>query len=184
LEVLIACVHRTALRKLDIRFPEAVASDRPIVAEIKDRQRFVTFLRELQQKERAVILAEPVVVTASGRPASLASHSGKAARSRSVSWLNVLPEVQPGGQIRVVLEVTRQTAGKRTLDAESFAIKVRDGQTLALTGLIMKQIRATSEKVPVLGDLPLVGSLFSRTSYQEEEEEVLVLVTPRLLGDL
>lgn len=66
---------------------------------------------------------------------------------------------------------------------ESGLIRLRDGQTLILSGIIQEQERATVSKIPLLGDLPIVGSLFRRTNKQNSRAEVIVLVTPQILDD-
>ena len=66
---------------------------------------------------------------------------------------------------------------------ESGLIRLRDGQTLILSGIIQEQERATVSKIPLLGDLPIIGSLFRRTNKQNSRAEVIVLVTPQILDD-
>ena len=66
---------------------------------------------------------------------------------------------------------------------ESGQVRLRDGQTLLLTGIIQDQDRATVTKVPILGDIPLLGALFRSTSRQNQRQEVVVIVTPRILDD-
>jgi len=66
---------------------------------------------------------------------------------------------------------------------ESGLIRLRDGQTLILSGIIQEQERATVSKIPLLGDLPILGSLFRRTNKQNSRAEVIVLVTPQILDD-
>jgi len=60
-------------------------------------------------------------------------------------------------------------------------IRVEDGQTIAIGGLIQTSISGNTQKLPILGDLPYVGVAFRTVSYTETEEELLVLVTPRLV---
>ncbi|PMB44061.1 general secretion pathway protein GspD [Fischerella thermalis CCMEE 5330] len=62
-------------------------------------------------------------------------------------------------------------------------IRLRDGQTLILSGIIQDTDRATVSKLPILGDLPLIGSLFRRTSKQNQRNEVIVLLTPQIMDD-
>ena len=66
---------------------------------------------------------------------------------------------------------------------ESGLIRLRDGQTLILSGIIQEQERATVSKIPLLGDLPIIGSLFRRTTKDNTRAEVIVLVTPQILDD-
>ncbi|GEM_PF-689104 len=63
-------------------------------------------------------------------------------------------------------------------------VMMEDGQTLAIGGLIQNKVIATSNKVPFLGDIPFLGAAFSSTSYDEREEEMIVLVTPRLVDSM
>ncbi|RAM52236.1 MAG: general secretion pathway protein GspD [Hapalosiphonaceae cyanobacterium JJU2] len=62
-------------------------------------------------------------------------------------------------------------------------IRLRDGQTLILSGIIQETDRATVSKLPILGDLPLIGSLFRRTNKQNQRQEVIVLLTPQVMDD-
>lgn len=62
-------------------------------------------------------------------------------------------------------------------------LRLRDGQTLIISGIIQDQDRTTVSKIPILGDLPLIGSLFRSTNRQNERAEVIVLVTPQILDD-
>jgi type II secretory pathway component HofQ len=171
------------MRNRDIHFPEAVNADQPTVAAIKDRKRFVAFLRELQENGLGVIRAETVVVTVSGHMASLASHPGNESKPGAVPPLGIVPNVRPGGQVHVDLDITALVEGKKPPDAGTVGIQVGKDQTLALTGLVRKQVTATRCKVPILGDLPFIGRLFSSTQYAEEEIELVVLVTPHLVGE-
>jgi pilus assembly protein CpaC len=61
------------------------------------------------------------------------------------------------------------------------AIEMEDGQTFAIGGLIQTTVQATSSRVPVLGAIPFLGTAFSTVSYIEEEDELVILVTPHLV---
>lgn len=65
----------------------------------------------------------------------------------------------------------------------SGVVRLRDGQTLILSGIIQDQDRTTVSKLPILGDLPLIGSLFRRTERTNERREVIVLLTPQVMDD-
>jgi type IV pilus assembly protein PilQ len=69
----------------------------------------------------------------------------------------------------------------RTLN--SGEIRLRDGQTLILSGIIQESDQTNITKVPVLGDIPLLGILFRKTSKSSQRQEVVVLVTPQILND-
>jgi type IV pilus assembly protein PilQ len=62
-------------------------------------------------------------------------------------------------------------------------VRLRDGQTLILSGIIQESDRSSVSKVPILGDIPLLGILFRSTSKTKERTEVVVLVTPQILND-
>jgi len=61
--------------------------------------------------------------------------------------------------------------------------RVRDGQTLILTGVIQDQIRESVSKWPVVGDLPLIGQFFRSTNNTREKRELVMVVTPRIIDD-
>lgn len=69
----------------------------------------------------------------------------------------------------------------RTLDSGS--VRMRDGQTLILAGIIQESDRSSVTKVPILGDIPILGALFRSSSTTRQRNEVIVLVTPQILDD-
>jgi type IV pilus assembly protein PilQ len=69
----------------------------------------------------------------------------------------------------------------RTLN--SGEIRLRDGQTLILSGIIQESDRTSVTKVPVLGDIPILGALFRSTNKTNQRQEVVVLLTPQILND-
>ncbi|QHG15943.1 type IV pilus secretin family protein [Nostoc sp. ATCC 53789] len=62
-------------------------------------------------------------------------------------------------------------------------IRLRDGQTLILSGIIQDQDRTSISKIPILGDLPLIGALFRSTNRSNQRNEVIVLLTPQIMDD-
>lgn len=66
---------------------------------------------------------------------------------------------------------------------QSGQIRLRDGQTLILTGIIQESDRTTVSKVPILGDIPILGALFRSTQRVNQRQEVVVLLTPQILDD-
>ncbi len=68
-------------------------------------------------------------------------------------------------------------------DLESGLVRLRDGQTLILSGIIQDQDRTSVSKIPILGDIPLLGSLFRRTNRENQRNEVIVLLTPQIIDD-
>lgn len=62
-------------------------------------------------------------------------------------------------------------------------VRVRDGQTLILSGIIQDSDRAEVTKVPILGDIPILGALFRRTQRTNQRQEVIVMLTPQIIDD-
>lgn len=95
--------------------------------------------------------------------------------------LSVAPTVSaPNGSVATTDgEIT--LLSKRSL--QSGAIRLRDGQTLILSGIIQDSDRTSVSKVPILGDIPLLGSLFRKTNRTNQRNEVIVLLTPQIMDD-
>ena len=68
-------------------------------------------------------------------------------------------------------------------ELKSGSIRLRDGQTLILTGVVSEQQIEEVQKWPILGDLPLLGSMFRSTQSTRSKDELVILVTPRVLDD-
>lgn len=83
--------------------------------------------------------------------------------------------------------ITSSPVGDITLLASrslaSGQLRLRDGQTLILSGIIQESDRTSVSKLPILGDIPLLGSLFRRTNRTNERREVIVLLTPQIMDD-
>jgi pilus assembly protein CpaC len=60
-------------------------------------------------------------------------------------------------------------------------VELRQGQTLAIAGLLQLQLNGTTTRIPGLGDLPILGPFFSNTTGERQEKELVVLVTPYLV---
>ena len=67
---------------------------------------------------------------------------------------------------------------------DSGALRVRDGQTLIMTGVISEFDRAEVTKWPILGDIPLIGSLFRSSGNRREKRELVIMVTPKIINDV
>jgi len=65
----------------------------------------------------------------------------------------------------------------------SGAVRLRDGQTLVVTGVITDQDRQRVTKWPILGDMPVIGQLFRQSSSSRQKSELVMLVTPTLVDD-
>ncbi len=95
--------------------------------------------------------------------------------------LSVAPTVSaPNGSVSTPDgEIT--LLSKRSL--QSGAIRLRDGQTLILSGIIQDSDRTSVSKIPILGDIPILGSLFRKTNRSNQRNEVIVLLTPQIMDD-
>jgi pilus assembly protein CpaC len=174
------------------------------------RQTFFIFLQALRDNNLAKLLAEPRLMTLSGHAAQFNSGGqqavpqvsglGGTAGIQFVDFgtrLNFLPIVLGNGKIYLEVEPEVSSldqasgvilAGSpipgRLLQRIHTSVEMEPGQTLAIGGLIQNTVQASTSKIPCLGDLPFVGTLFSRKSYNEVEEELVVLVTPHLVDPL
>jgi pilus assembly protein CpaC len=63
-------------------------------------------------------------------------------------------------------------------------VECGNGQTFAIAGLLSERVRAVSSKIPALGDIPILGALFSSVEYQKSNTELVILVTPELVQAL
>ena len=62
-------------------------------------------------------------------------------------------------------------------------IRIKDGETLAIGGLIQEQEQKAVQKIPVLGDLPVIGSAFRTTKSSRTKTEVVIMITPKIIND-
>jgi len=63
-------------------------------------------------------------------------------------------------------------------------VELDQGQTFAIAGLLQDTVTASNQQFPLLGDLPVLGALFRSVSYQRNETELVVLVTPVLVNGI
>jgi pilus assembly protein CpaC len=167
---------------------------------------FSVTLALLEENGLAKVLAEPTLVTLSGQeakflaggeiPVPLSSTLGQV----TVTWkkfgiqLAFTPTVLDEGTInlRMAAEVSDidVTAGitvggtfipgLSSRQAEA-TLRMGDGQSFAVAGLMSDKVRSTIDEVPWLGRLPILGALFRSSSYKRQETELLVVVTARLV---
>ncbi len=175
------------------------------------RAELQTFVNALRENGLARTLAEPNLVAISGQTATFlaggevpipVAQAGASAGAITVEYrefgvrLGFTPTVLGGQLIRlhVMTEVsdaipTDTVAGGfplftfNTRRVES-TIECGNGQTFAIAGLLNDVMRANASKIPALGDLPVLGTLFSNTSYERDTTELVVLVTPQLVEPL
>jgi pilus assembly protein CpaC len=63
-------------------------------------------------------------------------------------------------------------------------VELTSGSTIAIAGLLSEQSRGSARKIPALGDVPVLGALFSSVSYAKSTTELVILVTPELVSSL
>ncbi len=95
--------------------------------------------------------------------------------------LNVSPRVSAPSGTQDTATGTFPIVGTRELS--SGAIRLRDGQTLVLAGIIREEERQSVRKVPILGDLPIIGALFRSVDSTSSRNEVIVVLTTNILDD-
>jgi pilus assembly protein CpaC len=135
-------------------------------------------------------------------PVPVSQSSSGSTGSITVEWkdfgvqLNFIPYVLEDGVIRLVVtpEVSSidEALGITLIQSGSpipglntrratTTVEMRQGETLAMAGLLHVEIDASTSRIPGLGDLPYIGPFFSNTSHKRVEKELLVLVTPYLI---
>ncbi len=164
---------------------------------------FQGFLESLERNNLAHLLSEPTLTTVSGRPASFLVGGQipiPVPQSLGVTTIeyrdfgtriDFVPIVLGNGKVRLdvradVTEVDPSISatigngsvpGFRTRTAETGA-EMKTGQTMAIAGLIFNKKDASSRGLPWLMDMPWAGAAFRRTSHQENELELIIMVTP------
>ena len=172
---------------------------------INNGDQFGAFIGALEQNNMANILDEPILVTTSGRPASLRSGGevpipvNNGLGSVTVEFrefgtlLDFVPIVMGDGMLRLeinsdVVEVAGDlrdpvtgVPGFRSRGVNT-GVTMRAGQTLALAGIIQNRRDAEVKGLPFLVDLPWVGTLFRSVEDTFNEVELVIMVTPQFVG--
>ncbi|WP_035261345.1 type II and III secretion system protein family protein [Desulfonatronum lacustre] len=160
----------------------------------------------LKENDMAKILAEPSLVALSGQTASFLA-GGEFPIPEVDKEGNIGVEFKPYGielaftptvlsedriAINVVPVVSEIDPNRGAVIAGAFipglnvrraitTVELGDGQSFAIAGLLSETSREAVSKFPALGDLPVLGALFSSKSFQSNETELVILVTPRLV---
>lgn len=161
-------------------------------------------LSALQRESKAEIISSPRLITTNKKPAYIeqgteipyleSSSSGATSVSfkKAVLSLKVTPQITPDNRLVLDLSVTQDRPGEvvKTGTGEAVAINtqrigtqvlVNNGETVVLGGIFQHSISNTVDKVPLLGDLPLLGVLFRRSYEQVGKSELLIFVTPKVV---
>jgi len=64
------------------------------------------------------------------------------------------------------------------------AVELGDGESFVIGGLVSSTVASTVNKIPMLGDLPIIGSFFRNLDYKRQDKELVIIVTPRLVQPL
>ncbi|WP_132745073.1 type IV pilus secretin PilQ [Vibrio crassostreae] len=161
-------------------------------------------LSALQQESKAEIISSPRLITTNKKPAyieqgteipyleSSSSGATSVAFKKAVLSLKVTPQITPDNRLVLDLSVTQDRPGQvvKTGTGEAVAIDtqrigtqvlVNNGETVVLGGIFQHSVSSTVDKVPVLGDLPLLGALFRRSYENVGKSELLIFVTPKVV---
>jgi type IV pilus assembly protein PilQ len=151
------------------------------------------------------VVSSPRVITANGQEAiilqgteipytqSASSGATTVSFKNAVLSLDVTPQITPDKRIFMNLDVHDDTVGQYVPTANGGAVPsintrnvktqvlVNDGDTVVLGGIYETTQNTTINKVPLLGDIPLIGWLFRNTHVTNNKDELLIFVTPKLM---
>jgi len=173
---------------------------------------FVATLDFLRTDTSTKFLARPRILTMSNETAEIKISTNEAIGQQTVVdqesgtkttsaerfetgvLLKVTPQVDPEvGHVTLFIEPTvvesrtgATFAGVTYKDPEIrsavAALMVKDGETIVVGGLIRTRYQKVEKKMPILGDIPIIGMMFRHKDESEEERELLVFITPRIVG--
>lgn len=175
---------------------------------LSQNEAFVGIIEALRRENLLKILAEPNVVAISGRPASFLiggefpfQVSQAFGQPPAIEFkpfgtrLDFVPLVLGNGRIRLevrpeISEIRQSQDGSSTVPALQLrrvetAVELAAGETLVIAGLISTRETSTTQKVPIVGELPgPLGAAFRRVRNETEEVEMVVMVTPELVSGM
>ena len=159
-------------------------------------------LSALEADRRGKVISSPRVITSDQQEAFIeqgteipylqASSSGatNVAFKPAVLSLKVKPQITPDDKIIMDLEVKKDSVGQIFAGIPSIDTKkvntqilVENGETAVLGGIYEQTVRSDVTKVPLLGDIPIVGNLFKTTTRQNDKTELLIFITPKIIKD-
>jgi pilus assembly protein CpaC len=174
---------------------------------------WTVFIDALKEQGLLKVLAEPTLITLSGKtanflaggefPIPVPQSSGAGGTTITIEYkpfgvgLNFSPTVLSNKKIsmQVAPEVSELDFSRAvtiggfvvpaiTTRRVSTVIELADGQSFAIAGLLNEQIRENIQKFPILGEIPVLGALFRSSSFQKNETELIIIVTPHLVKPL
>uniref|UniRef100_UPI0030057C80 type IV pilus secretin PilQ n=1 Tax=Shewanella algae TaxID=38313 RepID=UPI0030057C80 len=195
--------------RLNVNLPAAPSNATSIafhVAKLADGTVLDLELSALEQENKGEIIASPRITTSNQKAAyieqgveipyveSASSGAATVQFKKAVLSLRVTPQITPDNRVILDLEITQDSQGKvvQTPLGEAVSIDtqrigtqvlVDNGETIVLGGIYQQNLISRVSKVPVLGDIPLVGFLFRNTSDKNERQELLIFVTPKIVTE-
>ncbi len=161
-------------------------------------------LQALESQNKANIISNPRITTVNNREASVVvgkqiplivqDFAGNAVTQLTTIGikLNVTPHINTGNRITMDVHPEVSDLASQSTVAGGIIINttmadtrvmVNDGETAVIGGLIRSNESSTKRGIPVLMDLPLLGNLFRSSSTTKQKRELLIFVTPKILGD-
>jgi type IV pilus assembly protein PilQ len=164
-------------------------------------------LSAAQNEGRGEIVSTPRVITANGREAiieqgveipfqeSASSGATTTQFKKAVLSLKVTPQITPDDRVILDLTVSKDSVGQLvpsatggfvpSIDTRNIQtqVLVKDGQTVVLGGIMETERRDSERKVPLLGDVPVLGNLFKTKSKTNNRDELLIFITPKILRE-
>ncbi|MCK0745354.1 type IV pilus secretin PilQ [Chromohalobacter nigrandesensis] len=160
-------------------------------------------LRALESEGKSQTISQPKIITANQKKAvikqgqeipyqeSTSSGATNVEFKEAVLSLEATPQITPDGSIVMDLLINNDTVsdssydGAPAIDTNSIEtqVLVNDGETVVLGGILTSEQLRNLYKTPLLGDLPLIGSLFRYTQESNEKVELLIFITPKIIGD-
>lgn len=156
----------------------------------------------LEADGRGKIVSSPRVVTAdqvkalieqgTEFPYQSATSSGATAVTfrKANLKLEVTPQITPEGGIILDVDINKDSRGETTAAGIAINTKhvqtqvlVENGGTVVIGGIFEQQETEDTTKVPLLGDIPIVGNLFKNKGKSSRRSELLIFITPRTIGD-
>ena len=162
-------------------------------------------LQALQTENKGRVISSPRIMTADRQEATIeqgteipyqeASSSGATSTSfkKAVLSLNVKPQVTPDNHVMLEIKINKDSVsptltvgGTPALDTKKVntQVLVENGGTVVIGGIYQQQISDIVNKVPLLGDIPILGALFRSSQKYDNRTELLVFITPRVVDDL
>ena len=160
-------------------------------------------LSAMQEQNRGKIISSPRVLTQDRKEATIkagreipyqeASSSGATSTSfkEAVLGLTVTPQITPDGNVIMDIKLNKDSVDENcsVLGTPCISTKelntramVEDGGTIILGGIYEEDNSNAQYKVPLLGDIPVVGNLFRGTKRNNSKNELLIFITPRIMG--